>query len=414
MPRPDPGPQLKLFGPDERFGAKKKRGLREYRWYVVWREKGERQERSTGAGSSGSPTVEARKAAEGYFSEFLKRYRRTATGPRDPDQITVSEVLEVYGELHGPTVADSDRIGYATVALVRHLGQDLISDISEPWSQEYVEAREDEGRTASTARRELVVLRSAINFCWRHKDLAAPVDVPMPDNAPARDLWFTRREIAILLLSARAEPMVRLTLPYFILISVYTCQRLRAVTHLQWQPNTVAGHVDIETGYINFEVAGRRTKKRRARQYAPDRLLIHLRNLRRRTSQYVLEWYRSKTLWSTKRAAYRGEPIDNPKKSYASACERAAVRCETLALKAPSLPEAQAYLASAAKFRAATQHTLRHTGITWLVSSGLPYADISEWARISVKMIEDVYGHHSPEQGRRVREAIQRRTNVAR
>lgn len=49
MPRPNPGPRLKLYGPDARYGAKPRAGFKDFVWYVVWCERGVRKERSTGA-----------------------------------------------------------------------------------------------------------------------------------------------------------------------------------------------------------------------------------------------------------------------------------------------------------------------------------------------------------------------------
>lgn len=44
-----------------------------------------------------------------------------------------------------------------------------------------------------------------------------------------------------------------------------------------------------------------------------------------------------------------------------------------------------------------TPHTLRHTGITWLVQRGVPLWEVAGFAGVSVEQIERTYGHHSPD-----------------
>src|SRR5215211_4895311 len=56
---------------------------------------------------------------------------------------------------------------------------------------------------------------------------------PSP-SSEARDRWLTRKEAAALLRAARQEPKVRLHLPLFILMALYTGQRKDALLSLRW------------------------------------------------------------------------------------------------------------------------------------------------------------------------------------
>jgi integrase len=386
LPRPDPGPHLQLYGPDARYGAKRRKGFTQYVWYICWREGGQKRERSTGA------SHERRSEAESALHSFLASRIEPWRGTRNPDQVAVADVLAIYAEQHAPTTSDPQRIAYAIDALVAWWGDQRLSAVTANTCRAYARER---GASFGTVRRELGVLHAAIRYGWREGKVTHEVPVTLPPKPPARDLWLTRREAALLLRGARMEKASG-HLPYFILFGLYTGHRKRAILELQWQPNTLAGHVDFVRGIIDFQGRRATTRKRRARIHIPRRLKIFLPYLRRRTRQYVLEW--------------KGQRLANLKRSFATACRNAA----WLAIAAGKKyrrghPERDALAASARKLRQTTPHTLRHTATTWLVSKGLPFADVGGWVGMSVEMVERIYGHHSPEQHARVRAVEGRR-----
>jgi integrase len=301
-------------------------------------------------------------------------------------------VLAIYAEEHAPHTADPKRIAYAIDALGAWWGENPLSAITANTCRAYGRER---GVSSGTVRRELAVLRAAIRYCWREGKLTHEVPVTLPQKTPAKDLWLTRREAAFLLRGARMEKAAG-HLPYFILLGLYAGHRKRATLELQWQPNTVAGHVDLEQGFIDFN--GRRaiTRKRRARIPIPRRLVLFLRYLRKRMRQYVLEW--------------NGKRLLNVKRSFSTACRNAAWLAIAFGKKyRRGHPERRKLTASARKLRQASPHTLRHTCTTWLVAKGLPYADVGSWVGMSAEMVERTYGHHSPEQHERVRAVEGRR-----
>ena len=389
MPRPNPGPRLALYGPDTRHGAKRKAGFQDYIWYIVWSERGEKREHSTGAG------LEHRSQAEAQLRDLLDTRAQGWRGTRRPDQVTIADVLDLYGRERGPQVIDRPRLGQAIVPLVEWWGEQKVAAVTAGTCRAYAKDRMAEGRSADTARRELGVLRAAIRYCWKEGRLTQEVPVTLPEKGPARDLWLTLEDVALLMRAARAERKARLHLPQFILLSLYTGHRKRAVLGLQWQPNIGGGHVDLEAGLIDFQGRRKKTKKARGKPLISRKLAILLRYLRKRTRQYVLE--------------ANGQPIGDIKHSFASACQRAADLARARAAKAKTAAERQAWERSAARLGRAIPHTLRHTAVTWLVTKGRPLADVGAWVGMSTEMVERVYGHLASERLARVRAAVDRR-----
>lgn len=393
MPRPNPGPKLVLYGPDTRYGAKRKRGFATHSWYVVWTEKGKKQERSTGAAR------ESFGEAERVLADFLDAHSSGWRGTRRPDQVLIADALTLYTEEHAPHTSDPKRIAYAVDALAPWWQGQTVSAITAKTCRAYVRDRQKDGVVPGTARRELSTLAAAINYCHREGKLTQPVIVTLPAKGPPRDVWLTRNDVALLLRAARAEPKARLHLPQFILLSLYTGHRKDAVLGLQWQPNIGGGHVDLEAGHIDFLGRREQTKKARGKPLISRKLAIVLRHLRKRTRQYVLEVH-----GRTDRA--KAHRIGNVKHAFASACQRASELALERAAKA-TVPQArQTWERSADRLLEATPHTLRHTAVTWLVTKGLPLADVGAWVGMSPEMVARVYGHLSDERMRRVKAAV--------
>jgi len=408
MPRPAQGPKLRLFGPDDRYGARRRDGFKEYRWYIMYRENGRPRERTTGLDHRAG--TEALERALADFVARQERGRRPA-GPRRPEEIAVTEILALYGEQHAPHTRDPARIGHAIAALVRWWGDSLLSAVTKAACQRYARERKVEiaaaraerrrqvearsltlgkapppviagARTASdgTARRELGTLAAAVAWCRGEGLLTEAVPVVLPDKPEPRERWLTRSEAARLLRAARKLKRSKGYLPLFILLGLYCGARKEALLTLQWQPNAQGGWVDLERGVIDFRKAGQaQTNKRRATVPIPPRLLPFLKAARRRTRKYVLE-YRPPT--DRERAAgVISVPVTDPKKAFATA-------------------------AIAAGLGNVHPHTLRHTAVTWLVQAGVPLWTVSGWVGMSEDMIRRVYGHHDPKRFEKVLEVL--------
>lgn len=323
-------------------------------YYITWTERGRSRERSTG-------TTE-RERAQIALAEFLQQRDRRA-GPRDPSAILVTDVLNEYQQQRGPKVSAPSRIAYAVLALTDFFEGNSIADVTPRTCGRYVEKR---GRSAGTSRRELGVLRAAINLAHRNGRITRPVAVELPERPEPRDRWLTREEVAALIRKSRT-PQARLYMPYFILIALYTGRRKEAVLSLRWP------QVDLEAGTINFDPPGRkRTNKKRGIVKIPVRLLPHLRRLRKRGTDlgYVLH--------------INGERLGDIKKGFAAACERAAIE-------------------------GASPHTLKHTAATWLMQAGTDRWQAAGFLATNPETLERVYGHHHPNYQKQAAENIGKR-----
>ncbi|MCK1455033.1 site-specific integrase [Bradyrhizobium sp. 35] len=264
----------------------------------------------------------------------------------------MTDVLADYADEQGPETGSPWRIAAAIKVLVPFWQGKTVAKISKESCKAYVTAR---NRAAGTARRELGVLRAAVNHAHRAGRLTRTVAVDLPDSAEARDRWLTRPEAAALLRAALREPRVRLHLPLFILIGLYSGQRKQAILTLRWS------QVDLETARMDFNAPGaRRSNKRRARQPIPRKLLGHLRRARKRGSDvgFVVN--------------ENGKRLGDIKRGYASACDRA-------------------------RLSDVTPHTLRHTCATWLMQRGVPLWEAAGYLQMTVETLQRVYGHHHPD-----------------
>jgi integrase len=192
MPRRNPGPRLRWLA---------KRGF----FYIVWCERGRSRECSTRTSDS--------KQAEIVFAEWMHR-RGRRTGPSDPASVLVTDILNEYVEQRGPKVAAPARIAYAVLALTDFFEGNSVGDVTPQTCGRYVEKR---GRSVGTARRELGVLRAAINYAHRAGRITRPVAVELPEPPQSRDRWLTRTEAARLLRASRTA-QGRLYMPLFILL----------------------------------------------------------------------------------------------------------------------------------------------------------------------------------------------------
>ncbi len=340
--------------------------------------------RSTGCG------LEGRAGAEEQLSRYIAEKYEPPIDSR-PSRLLVSDVLAFYVR----TIAPGQKSATSSYSIERLAGWwhgKPLSDVKRSTCQDYVAYRMTQPirqatkskapkRVGSeTARRELTVLRAAINAYHAETPLDALPVVTLPESSDARPDWLRRDQAARLLRSARnmedqdaGRALVRL-----ILIGVYTGTRSGAMRRLGWLPNTLGGHVDLESGVIHRRGdAETETKKRRPSLRIPDRLLGFLRRWRAldmridKPPGFVIH--------------YRGAPVDKQRKSWTRARVAAGLGLEI------------------------TPHILKHTAITWALQSGVSIWDASGFFGTSAKTIEDVYGHHSPEFQKGVASRIGRR-----
>lgn len=338
MPRPNRGPYLRF---------RRDRGS----FYICWSETGITRQRSVGTKDSGE--------AQAALANFIRERQRgkQSIGPRDPSEFPISDALALYGEEHAPTVTAPERIGYALAALLPFWGDSMASHITQATCRAYGKERKV---SDGTLRKELGVLRAAINYAHRHGRITHTPFVFLPEKPSGRDRWLTRHEAARLLNAARtARGDVRLYLPLFIVLGLYTGARKDAILSLRWP------QIDFEQGRIDFNQPGRkRTSKGRPIIPIPDHLLTFLRLARRRGSDLGYVVHRNGT-----RIADIG---DGKSGSFGSACKRAGISD-------------------------VTPHTLRHTCGTWMAQKGVDLWQVSGWLGQSHARTTELYAHHHPD-----------------
>ncbi len=326
-------------------------------------------------------SLEERAGAEEKLKFYIaKKYEppkdRRAAG------LLVADILTYYARNVAPG-QKSDASSYAIERLVEWWGPRAVSEVKTSTCKAYVEHRMSQPirqaikakipkmTSQETARRELTVLRAAINAWHAETPFDALPVVTLPKQSPPRNRWLTRTEVARLLHATRKleDKDAGRALRRFIIVSIYTATRSGAVRRLGWLPNTLGGHIDFDAGVIHRRGEDdEETRKRRPPARIPDRIAGNLRRWRsedmRQTNDhdpipFVIH--------------FRGSPVASQRRSWAAACKIAGLGNEV------------------------TPHILKHTAITWMMRSGIDPWDVSGYAGTSLKMIEEVYGHHHPE-----------------
>jgi integrase len=369
MPRQSTGPKLR---------ANEKRGGT---FYIYWTdERGRSRERSTGT----RDLAEAHRA----FAEWLGQRAEPLRwdGPRRAAAARIADVLAIYAEEHAAEhTASPATVHYAIKALLGWWGERTCDYVNPQTCRAYVKARAaprvgrperddrrataewsgepkvasappsaQRGVAASTAARELTVLRAALGYAHRNGKLLERPFVELPPRPPGRDRWLTIGEAAGLLRQSRRDPQARGHLPLFILLGLATGARPGALFDLRWT------QIDFDRDRIDFNPPGRkRTTKGRPIIPMPRRLRwFLLRAHARAASPYVL--------------SFRGERLASVKKSFRRARERAG-------LDALVIP-----------------YTLRHTAGTWLAQAGVDLRIIAGWLGHTQQRTTELYAHHHP------------------
>lgn len=355
---------------------------------AVWVIKHRGVEHSTGAGKDDLARAQA------ALAEYLRARARPSFGEGHPDQVLIADVLSEYGDKHSRNVSRPQVIGLAIDKLVDFWGTRKVAAVTPDACGDYVAWRtaQRDGRAKrggrlvkpSTARRELVVLAAALQWCWREHKLDRPVPVKLPPPAAPRERHLTRSEAAALLAGAlgfdrhgrRHRARINRHLARFVLIGIYTGTRHDALLKLQWRANTTGGWIDLAAGVLYRRPAGAVDRnKRRPAIPLPPRLRPHLERWRRLTARYVVEW--------------QGRPI-------ASQERRAWRNARALAGLGKDV----------------TPHVLRHTCATWLLQRGVSIYDVAGVLGCGEDVVRRTYGHHAQDSLKRAVDAFSRKVGT--
>ncbi|WP_421980930.1 site-specific integrase [Roseibium sp.] len=273
----------------------------------------------------------------------------TSKKPTDPSKITIGEILSRYADDCGPTQKDPARTAYAIEALAPWWGDLTPDDITIARIHEYQQLRK---KSNGTIRRELGVLRAALNHAEIELRLPNPPKIKLPKKPPPRSRWLTEDEANRLWRHAPPH------LQRFILISLYTGRRKRAVLDLRWSPSANHGWIDLNRSIISFiGMDETESGKKRGSIAMPKPLLD------------------SAAQWEQDRVPsvihYKGDPVKDIKSSFKIACRDAGLSD-------------------------VTPHTLKHTAVTWAFQKGMRLEDAADYFATSIETLMEVYRQHSP------------------
>lgn len=324
-------------------------------------------------------------AAQRKLAEYIDSQYRPQRSSRAAE-VTVADVVIVYSEEKAPSTARPKETLAMLERITDFFGDMILTEVRGQSCRDYAAERGNPGG----ARRDLEMLRAAINHYHAEETLDMVPKVTLPEKGEPRQSWLTRREIAKLLLVAMGwvptlfdvdtrEPtrwersgwryphLLRI-----ILIGLYTGTRLSAILNLQWIPNTTGGHIDLDRGVIYRKAQGERTmhNKRKTPVKIPPRLLTFLRYWRKADTTKDGQG-RDVTLRYA--VHYFGEKIVKPHKAFRSVRSIAGFGDDV------------------------TPHVLRHTRATWLAQAGVEIEQAAASLGMTAEEFERTYAHASPD-----------------
>lgn len=270
--------------------------------------------------------------------------------PPQTNNPTIIEVLAAYAAEVVPHRASRRNISYQIGTLSRWWAGKTSSDVTSRTCRAYAETK-----SASAAYSDLKVLRAALRHWQReHGSLITQPVVWTPQTSPPRERWLTKSEVARLLWASRRMQHIK----RFILLGIYTGSRPGVILRLQWD------QIDLARGMMARTRPGEATH---ARKRAP------MVRLGRRILSHLRRWHGIDNGTVSYLCHYEGRAVKDPHDSW-----KRAVRDSGLIGRI-------------------TRHTLRHTRATWLVQAGVSLWQAAGALGMTVKTLEQVYGHHHPD-----------------
>lgn len=295
------------------------------------------------------------RSTDGKTERFSLRTSDLGEAKRNLKDWLAKPLGETVGELVNAYLDDKDKTAIRAMDLrgawkqaeptFGHLRPD---QITRELCRAYRDQRYAAGRKPNTVRKDLEVVRAALNF--HKKGDAAVFELPSPP--PPKERYLSRSEARALLRGARRFPHVRA----FIALSLATGARQSALLELTWD------RVDFNRKRISLSLGDAEDEQRKRRATVPmnKRAFRYLRVLRAAAqSNHVIEW--------------GGHRVLSIKKGFKAACVRAGL--EDI-----------------------TPHILRHTAASWMAESGVDMFRISRYLGHSdTKVTERRYAKLHPD-----------------
>jgi len=333
--------------------------------------------------------------AEKQLAEYIaKRHRPTRHRHRDPDQVKIADVLNVYGSEVAPNHARPSETASRLAAIAKFFGRLNVADINGQLCRDYVK----QASTTSATRRQLEDLRAALKHYYDEGYVTSIPAIVLPEKSVGRQRWLTRSEAARLILAAwrmrqtwkgvASDRRTGQHVARFILVALYTGTRSGAICEAAIRPTEGQGYIDLQRGVFYRRADGEReTKKRRPPVRLPDRLLAHIRRWAT-TPVSIKTKARGKSKTIGRMIAHdfvvewQGHPVGSVRKAFETACEIAGL----------------GWYDEDGKFQTdVTPHVLRHTAATWLMQNGTDLSLAADFLGMTEAVLRSTYYHHHPD-----------------
>ena len=374
-------------------------------------------ERSTGH------CLTKRKEAEAELARYIAGKHKTTVGGHTPKLVLVCDVLDSYLTSKTPTTGADQRavksftdLTYFIERLAEWWDGKSLSDVKKSSCGDYVRWRTKQVHrratktsspklvSPSTARRELEVLRAAVNDYHAEFTLEAVPVVSLPERSESRIRWLSRSEAARCLLAclgwrwdleagrigwighiweptsgafkamdlSRVQKGIRKQvrrrrrhLARFMIIGLFTGTRAMAMLRARWVEFATEPWVDVENGlFYRRGAEERQTNKRQPPVRLPEKLLVHMRR-----------WQRLDLANGITHVVHAdGKPVDSIRTAWEGMCEDAGL-----------------------DHREVTRHTLRHSAATWLMQGGMPLGEAADFVGMTEEVLRAHYYHFHPD-----------------
>ena len=313
--------------------------------------------------------------------EFFNRWRLRnigITGSRPIDEVLLDEILDYYRNDRLGNVKRIDRIDGAIKRLKPFWGERPAATVCGLTCKDYESYRfnlHDElypfGETISinTIRRELGVLRSALNKAYQVRMIDRSVFVDVPAEVTKNIEFFACADAVLLIRISKQVKRAKIHLPLFLKIGFATGRRKAAILELRWSD------IDFEANIINWVSEGEsETKKRRPVGAMPTRLRRTLLQHREKypDDEFVI--------------SYCGNGVKDIKSSFQTAITllREKISAETGKPVAGILEMAY-------------PHMMRHSCAAWLMQKGVDKVEACQFLGMTQATLDKRYWHHHPD-----------------
>lgn len=208
-------------------------------WFVEWHERGERRESNLGTADEAEAEQRAGRLLGTAPAEAAAGQTAHA------DNYTLEHALNDFLQRGLVDKAEGTRVCYEQRAghLLRRMGSLLLASLHVDQVSAYIAGRLEEKAARESIRKELCVLRRAIDLAHRRGHACPAAADVMPrfkTQYVPRKTWLSAEQCEALL--AQLPPHRRL----FVLVCVYTGARLSEVQRLEWTDiNFAAGQVHL-------------------------------------------------------------------------------------------------------------------------------------------------------------------------